>query len=162
MFRVLLLSLLLAASSVYAGLYQWTDENGVKHFSNTPPVQATDTVRQMEEYVGEEKTNVDILQKTLDLYKADTVPDDTEQEQKKKNSPAVVMYTTPTCGYCQRAKAYFNQHGIRFTELDVTRSEKALSQFKALNGRGVPMIVIGDQRIPGFNKAAINQALGLP
>jgi hypothetical protein len=72
LFRVLLLSLLLAASSVYAGL----------------PLQATDTVRQMEEYVGEEKTNVDILQKPLDLYEADTVPNDTEKERKKKNSPA--------------------------------------------------------------------------
>jgi hypothetical protein len=30
-----------------------------------------------------------------------------------------------------------------------------------MNGRGVPSIVIGDQRIPGFNNAAINRALGL-
>ena len=72
------------------------------------------------------------------------------------------LYTTPTCGYCHRAKAYFKQKGIRFTELDVTKSPKARKQFKALNGRGVPLIVIGDQRISGFNKTAINQALGLP
>jgi glutaredoxin len=72
------------------------------------------------------------------------------------------MYTTPTCGNCHRAKACFNQHGIRFTELDVTRSEKTRRQFKAMNGRGVPLIAIGDQRITGFNKAAINRALGLP
>jgi len=72
------------------------------------------------------------------------------------------MYTTPSCGYCHRAKAYFNQHGIRFSERDVTRSSQAQRQFKALNGRGVPLIIIGDQRIPGFNKAAIDRALGLP
>ena len=41
----------------------------------------------MKELEGEDKANVDILQKTLDLYKADTVPDDTGREQKKKSSP---------------------------------------------------------------------------
>lgn len=161
MFKFVVIIFLLLPSVGSAGLYQWTDANGVKHFSNTPPESNTATMRQLDEYVGDDNKDDDRLQKTIDVFKADTVQDDTDREQKKDN-PAVIIYTTPTCGYCHRAKAYFNQHGIRFTEHDVTASKQARKAFEALNGRGVPLIVIGDQRIAGFNKSAINRALGLP
>lgn len=162
MLRILLLILLLIPSIGYADLYQWTDTNGVKHYSNTPPESDTGGTRQMEEYVAEENTVTNYLQEAIDLFKSTGSQDITEPEKPIQRKPKVVMYTTPSCGYCHRAKAYFNQHGIRFTELDVTKSKKAKKQFKALNGRGVPLIVIGGQRIAGFNKSAINHALGLP
>ena len=162
MLRVLIMILLLMPAYGYADLYQWTDENGVKHFSNTPPALDADSVRQMEEVVGDDSSDTNYLQEAIDLFKSGNGQETAVPASKNKRNPKVVMYTTPTCGYCHRAKSYFNQKGIRFTEYDVTKSPKARKQFKALNGRGVPLIVIGDQRISGFNKAAINQALGLP
>lgn len=161
MFRVFFIIMLALPSIVCADLYQWTDENGVKHFSNTPPAGNTENMRQMKEYDGGGRQDVDRLQKTIDLYNSDPTQDTTDRIQNKKVSPTVVMYTTPTCGYCHRAKAYFNEHGIRFTEHDITRSKQARKAFNTLNGRGVPLIVIGDQRIAGFNPSAINRALGL-
>jgi len=107
-------------------------------------------------------TKSDWMKKLLDLYNTEPSQDTTAQIRKKKVSPDVAVYTTPTCGYCHRAKAYFNEHGIRFTEHDITRSKQARQAFEALNGRGEPLIVIGDQRIAGFNKSAIDTALGLP
>lgn len=154
--------LLLMPAYGYADLYQWTDENGVKHFSNTPPAIDADSVRQMEEVVGDDNPDTNYLQEAIDLFKTGNGQEAAAPATKAKRTPKVVMYTTPTCGYCHRAKAYFNQKGIRYTEYDVTKSKKAHKQFKALNGRGVPLIVIGDQRIAGFNKTAINRALGLP
>jgi glutaredoxin-like YruB-family protein len=115
----------------------------------------------MEEIVGDDTPDTNYLQDAINLYNTGNNQPAAEPARKTKGTPKVVMYTTPTCGYCHRAKAYFNQKGIRFTEYDVTKSQKARNAFKALNGRGVPLIVIGDQRIPGFNKAAINRALGL-
>ena len=161
MLRVLLLLILLMPAVGHAELYQWTDENGVKHFSNTPPATDVGSVRQMEEIVGEDAPDSDYLQDAIDLFKTDGDQQAAVPARKNRGNPKVVMYTTPTCGYCHRAKAYFNQKGIRFTEYDVTKSTKARKAFKALNGRGVPLIVIGDQRISGFNKAAINRALGM-
>jgi glutaredoxin-like YruB-family protein len=158
---VLLLIVLLMPAVAHAELYQWTDENGVKHFSNTPPTENVDEVRQMEEIVGDDTPDTDYLQDAIDLFKTDDDQHAAVPARHTKGTPKVVMYTTPTCGYCHRAKAYFNQKGIRFTEYDVTQSQQARKAFKALNGRGVPLIVIGDQRISGFNKAAINRALGL-
>jgi len=162
MLRTILFIVLFTPSLCCADLYQWTDENGVKHFSNTPPADTAGSVRQMEEVAGGEETDPGILQQTLDLFKTGAVQEPAAPKPTTRRQPKVVMYTTPSCGYCHRAKAYFNQRGIRFTERDVTRSSRARSQFKALNGRGVPLIVIGDQRIPGFNKAAIDRALNLP
>ncbi len=153
--------LLVLPSIVWADLYQWTDENGVRHFSDTPPAGNTANMQRMKAYIGDERKDADRLQKTIDLYKTDPTQDTTDRIKNKKASPTVVIYTTPTCGYCHRAKAYFNQHGIRFTERDITRSKHARKAFDALNGRGVPLIVIGDQRIAGFNPSAINRALGL-
>ncbi len=154
--------MLLLPAFCYAELYHWTDKNGVKHFSNTPPHSDTVEIRQMDEFVGEDSAETDYLRQALDLYKPADHPKHSGPEKLRQRTPKVVMYTTPTCGYCHRAKAYFNQQGIRFTELDVTKSQKARKAFKALNGRGVPLIVIGDQRIAGFNRAAIDRALGLP
>ena len=162
MLRTIILILSFIPSVCCADLYQWTDENGVKHFSNTPPAQATDSIRQMEEIEGGEERDPGILQKTLDLFNSGAEQASSSPKPKAKRQPKVVMYTTPTCGYCHRAKAYFNQRGIQFTELDVTKSARARRRFKALNGRGVPLIVIGDQRIPGFNKSAIDRALDQP
>lgn len=162
MFRCVFMIVLLVPAICAAELFQWTDANGVKHFSNTPPPAATTDIRQMEEYVGNDDARTDYLRQTLDMFKSgdDQIGAGTTAGSHQR-TPEVIIYTTPTCGYCHRAKAYFKQHGIRFTEHDVTTSRKARRDFEALNGRGVPLILIGDQRINGFNKSAINQALGL-
>ena len=161
MFRVFFIIMLMLPSIVCADLYQWTDENGVKHFSNTSPGGNTENMRQIKAYDDDGRKNVDRLQKTIDLYNNDPTQDTTNRIKNKNVSPTVVMYTTPTCGYCHRAKAYFSEHDIRFTEHDIGRSKQARRAFNALNGRGVPLIVIGDQQITGFNPSAINRALGL-
>jgi arsenate reductase-like glutaredoxin family protein len=35
--------------------------------------------------------------------------------------PEVVIYTTPTCTYCAAAKRWFKDHGVSYTEHDVSR-----------------------------------------
>lgn len=163
MLKWAVLMLLLLPTVSGAELYQWTDANGVRHFSNTPPPAEADDLRQMEEVVGSDDTATDRLRQTLDLFESDADRSDaTARIARRQRHPKVVMYTTPTCGYCHRAKAYFNEHGIAYTEVDVTTSSQGRRDFKRLNGRGVPLILIGDQRISGFNPSAIDQALGLP
>lgn len=63
------------------------------------------------------------------------------------------MYSTTWCGVCKKAKRYFNQNGISYTEYDVEKSAKGKSDFKAMNGTGVPIILIGDARMYGFSPA---------
>jgi glutaredoxin 3 len=73
---------------------------------------------------------------------------------------SVVVYTTPTCGFCQQVKAYLNQRGVPFTEYDVSQDPQAATEMVRLSGQqGVPVVVIDGQVVVGFNRPLIDQLL---
>ncbi|MBN1571591.1 MAG: glutaredoxin family protein [Deltaproteobacteria bacterium] len=73
----------------------------------------------------------------------------------------VVIYTTPTCPYCNRVREFFKDSGIDFTDYDVTKEERALAEMRKLteNGERVPVINIGGEIIIGFDESRIEGAL---
>jgi len=74
----------------------------------------------------------------------------------------VSIYTTPTCSYCKQAKDYFKEKGIDFEEIDVaTDAAKAQEMIEKSGQMGVPVLDIGGRIIVGFDKAAIDEELGL-
>jgi glutaredoxin-like YruB-family protein len=76
--------------------------------------------------------------------------------------PRVIVFSTPTCGFCNAAKSYFRQRGVRFTDVDVSRDAAAARDMVRRSGQqGVPVIDIGGKIIVGFDKPKINQLLGL-
>ncbi|MGQ9600744.1 MAG: Uxx-star family glutaredoxin-like (seleno)protein [Anaerolineae bacterium] len=73
---------------------------------------------------------------------------------------SVVVYTTPTCGFCHQAKTYLRQRGISFTEYDVSRDPQAAAEMVRISGqRGVPVLLIDGQVVVGFNQPLIDQLL---
>ncbi len=70
----------------------------------------------------------------------------------------VVMVSAEWCGYCQKQLAEFRAAGVRFTELDFDLAE-GREVVEALGGRGVPMTVIGDEVIHGYNRPALQKHL---
>jgi glutaredoxin-like YruB-family protein len=73
---------------------------------------------------------------------------------------SVTVYTTPTCGFCQQMKAYLNQRGVPFTEVDVSRDMRRAQEMVRLSGQqGVPVVVIDGQVVVGFNRPRIDQLL---
>ena len=58
----------------------------------------------------------------------------------------VVIYTTPICPYCARAKSLLTKKGIAYDEVDVMMDDKARDEMLAKSGgmRTVPQIFIGD------------------
>jgi glutaredoxin 3 len=74
---------------------------------------------------------------------------------------SVVIYTTPTCGYCKQAKAYFREKGVEYSEIDVAADQdKAKEMVKKSGQMGVPVIEINGKMLVGFDPAAIDEALG--
>jgi len=71
----------------------------------------------------------------------------------------VIMYATKWCPYCKRMRAYFQEHKIRYFEYDIEQSSKGRQQFKALGGRGVPLVLVRDRLIRGYNPKAVSRAL---
>ncbi len=74
----------------------------------------------------------------------------------------VTIFTTPACGYCRTAKAYLSQKKIRYTEIDVSRDQRAAADMVRRSGQsGVPVILIDNKPVAGFDKSRINRLLGL-
>jgi glutaredoxin 3 len=74
--------------------------------------------------------------------------------------PSVVMYTTPVCPYCIRAKALLAAKGVEFEERPVDLSADGRQFLIGLSGRRtVPQILINDTPIGGYDElAALNRS----
>ncbi|MFC1617890.1 glutaredoxin family protein [Patescibacteria group bacterium] len=77
--------------------------------------------------------------------------------------PKIILYSSPTCGYCKMAKQYFDQIEVEFEEKDVSDPKIAEEAVEASGQMGVPVIIIGEgenaKMLPGFNKEEIDKAL---
>jgi len=71
----------------------------------------------------------------------------------------VVMYGTDWCGNCKATRAYLRENKIPFFEYDVEKSPEGQRQFKALQGNGVPLLLVKNNVIRGYDPDAIQQAL---
>ena len=73
---------------------------------------------------------------------------------------AIALYTTPSCSFCHKAKAFFRQNSIRFTEYDVARDQRRADEMVRKSGQmGVPVIDINGKIIVGFNQPEVERAL---
>ena len=71
----------------------------------------------------------------------------------------VIVYGTSTCPYCRKTREYLTAHHIAFTDVDVFGSAKGKHDFPELGGTSVPVVLIGQRRINGFNPDALQAAL---
>ena len=54
---------------------------------------------------------------------------------------------------------YLSQKGIPYTEKNVATDQNAVQELMSLGLRSLPVIIIGEERLSGFNPAAIDAAL---
>ncbi len=79
-----------------------------------------------------------------------------------QTQPKVIMFTTPTCSFCNSAKRYLRENNIKFTEVDVSRDMNAARDLQRKTGQtGVPVILINNRPIVGFDRPKINQMLNI-
>jgi glutaredoxin 3 len=65
-------------------------------------------------------------------------------------APAVTIYTTSWCGYCERARRLLTSKGVSFKDVDVEASPQSRAEMQQRSGRtSVPQIFIGDQHVGG-------------
>ncbi len=136
-FLLLLLALALPAAAGAQAVHRWTDANGKVHYSSQPPPGARASA------VGER----------INSYGAPAPA----QAQARGAAPAptqgpVVMYATSWCPYCAKARDYFAKKGISYVEHDIERSLATNAEFKRLGGRGVPLILVGGEKMSGFSE----------
>jgi len=116
---------------LHAEIYRWVDANGKVHFSDKPS----------QSHSSEE------VKLQINTYSAVTY----DKSSIDTGNNKVVMYSTSWCGVCKKAKRYFAEKGIPYTEYDVEKSREGKSAFKRLGGKGVPVILVGKRRMNGFS-----------
>ena len=73
----------------------------------------------------------------------------------------VTVYSTRQCQYCRMAKAFLDTHGVLYESIDVGSDSNAAETMIALSGqRGVPVIVVDDNVIVGFDSQRLNELFG--
>ena len=72
----------------------------------------------------------------------------------------VVIYSTPACPYCKRAKDYLSRKGIPYVDYNVAGDrEKAKEMIQKSGQMGVPVIIVDDEIVVGFNQAKLDELL---
>ena len=72
----------------------------------------------------------------------------------------VVIYSTPTCPYCKRVKDYLTRRGIPYIEHNVALDRDAAKEMVKKSGQlGVPVILIDDEVLIGFNQTPLDRLL---
>ncbi|MDD3662598.1 MAG: glutaredoxin family protein [Candidatus Pacebacteria bacterium] len=74
----------------------------------------------------------------------------------------ITIYSTPSCHFCHMAKDFFKEKNIEFEDFNVAEDlEKRKEMMEKSGQMGVPVILIKDQIIVGFNKPKIMEVLGI-
>lgn len=137
--RWLLVFLLLLSAPATAQIYKWVDEDGTVHYSSRPA-----TTAQAEDVTAKVKSTGNFVElETSDASYGNTI----------------TMLSTTWCSVCKRAKAWLNEKGIAYTELDVEKDEEGKRRYHELQGRGVPIILVGKQRMNGFSEPRMEEML---
>ena len=74
---------------------------------------------------------------------------------------SVTLYATEWCGYCKKTRKFLSENNIKYFEYDIEKSEEGSRRYRALNGNGVPLLVINKKVIRGYNPKAIVAALSV-
>lgn len=133
--HAVLILALLAQPALAGEISKWKDASGNVHYGDTPPAD-----------VAAEQLSV-----KPNVYESQPIEPRSEPASPPKK---VVMYSTVRCGYCRKARAYFKANGIAFTDYDVETNAKGKQDYRRMGARGVPVILVGDQRMDGFSESS--------
>jgi glutaredoxin-like YruB-family protein len=77
-----------------------------------------------------------------------------------KTVKKVVIYSTPKCPICKRARAYLEKKSVTYEDIDVSVDEKAAHEMIHRSGQmSTPVIFVGNQMMLGFNQKKMDKML---
>lgn len=141
----------IASLPAAAQVYKWTGPDGRTHYGDQPP----DSAKKQELRIGVQSfggpAEVDTWTKVLKRPPA--------VDTSKPANAGVTMFSTSWCPHCKRAKAYFAQKGVGYREVDIEASDAGRREFEQYGGSGVPLIIVGERRMRGFDAGAMDRML---
>lgn len=142
--RTLLLMLVVycaysAPAAFAADVYKWTDADGRVHFGDRPPAGLSIQEIRIRSFDGPAEVTGGTGGSIVDR--------------------GVTVFSTVRCGVCLQAKKHLKARGVSFTEYDIEKNNYGKVEFKRLGGRGVPLILVGAQRMSGFSSDGLDNML---
>lgn len=119
--------------------YRWVDAQGKVHYGDQPAPAGTKQATE---------------KSFKDGGSAKTAP---------QPQISVTLYSTTTCGQpCEQAKSHLSKRSISYTSKDPATDVAANEALRANGGTArVPTLMIGSEKLEGYNQAAWDAALNL-
>jgi glutaredoxin len=141
-----LAAVLAAASAAWSdtNVYRWVDKDGKVHFSDTPPPEEAKSVSQKRMGGG--------------YVEESSLPYATQVAMKRN---PVSLYTANDCGDpCSRGRDLLSSRGVPFSEHNARASNADMEALRKLaGGLEVPFLVVGENKIRGYDADVWNSAL---
>ena len=124
-------------------VYRWVDKDGKVHFSDSPPADDAKNVSQ----------------KRMGGGGADDIALPFATQAAMRRNP-VTLYSSPDCGeYCAQGRALLAKRGVPFAERNAANAAEAEAVEKLIGVRQVPVLLIGETVMKGFNEETWTAAL---
>ncbi|MBI3393447.1 MAG: glutaredoxin family protein [Nitrospirae bacterium] len=165
---IVLLVFMAAGEPATAEYYQWTDDKGNVHISNSPPpagARGKSKTHDLTDSPASQKPAQGSVGVRPDPSAPAGRPKPAARDEPKPeplllpySRVAVTMYSTTWCGVCTRARRYFNETGVSLTEIDVEKDPAPFREIQQKVGRktGVPVIDVEGKVFIGFSKSAVS------
>lgn len=73
----------------------------------------------------------------------------------------IKLYSSDNCIWCKKMKQYLKSKDVDFEEFNVSSPANAERVYQLSGQNAVPVTVIGSRVIVGFDKSAVDSALGI-
>jgi glutaredoxin-like YruB-family protein len=163
-FLLAVLTLIFFATPASAEMYRWVDANGVVTFRDTPPPRTAKKSSKVKVYSDSDFDAAPDQESTpaKPSPKRAAAPEAQGEHAAAKNqrfNGTVEIYVTDWCGYCKQAQAYMKRKGIPYVAYNIEKDSAANKRHEELGGRGVPLIIIGSNKMSGFSAEALEYYL---
>lgn len=76
-------------------------------------------------------------------------------------SNEIIVYSGIHCAPCDAVKAFLKEHGFSYTEKNINQDKAARQELRDMGITSIPVTVIGETKIQGFERERLETALGL-
>jgi len=140
--------------AVSAEIYKWKDKDGNIFFSDTPPPTSGVDVEI-------KKFKEDSTERPKGREDTSKPQSKTLREKRSYGNINIVMYMTPWCGYCRKARDYIHSLNVNLIEYNIERDKSKREEMLSKSGgsTGVPLIDVEGIIIKGYSPDAIKVAV---
>lgn len=74
-----------------------------------------------------------------------------DDPRKGTGANGIVLLSATWCGYCDALRQDLDGMGVAYSELDIDDQSRGSAAFDAVNARGVPVLVVGQNIVYGYD-----------